>query len=39
MTPYPMALSRDAFIDRFGSIYEHAEWVAEAVFEVVEPGV
>ncbi|MDP5340266.1 MAG: 2-oxo-4-hydroxy-4-carboxy-5-ureidoimidazoline decarboxylase [Litorivicinaceae bacterium] len=39
MTPYPMALSRNAFIDRFGSIYEHAVWVAEAVFEVVEPGV
>lgn len=39
MTPYPIALSRDAFIDRFGSMYEHAHWVADEVFDTVEPGV
>lgn len=28
-----MHLSRDAFIDRFGGIYEHSAWVAEQAFD------
>ena len=28
-----MALSRDAFIDRFGGIYEHSAWVAEQAYD------
>ncbi len=26
-------LTRDAFVARFGSVYEHSPWVAEAVFD------
>ncbi len=33
----PERLAHDAFITRFGDIYEHSSWVAEAVFD--ESGV
>ena len=26
-------LDKESFISRFGSVYEHSSWVAEAVFE------
>lgn len=39
MTPYPTKLDRDAFVARFGAIYEHSPWVAEAVFDTTEVGV
>ncbi|MGH6683099.1 MAG: 2-oxo-4-hydroxy-4-carboxy-5-ureidoimidazoline decarboxylase [Pseudolabrys sp.] len=29
----PRELDRDAFVDRFGGVYEHAPWIAEMVFE------
>jgi len=29
----PRALDRDAFVARFGAVYEHSPWIAEAVFE------
>jgi 2-oxo-4-hydroxy-4-carboxy-5-ureidoimidazoline decarboxylase len=29
----PRELDRDAFVDRFGAVYEHSPWVAETVFE------
>ena len=29
----PLELSRDSFIARFGGVYEHSPWVAEAVFD------
>jgi 2-oxo-4-hydroxy-4-carboxy-5-ureidoimidazoline decarboxylase len=28
----PPSMSKDAFIDRFGSVYENSAWVAEAVW-------
>lgn len=31
--PGPASLSREAFIARYGGIYEHSPWVAETVFE------
>ncbi|XDZ65834.1 2-oxo-4-hydroxy-4-carboxy-5-ureidoimidazoline decarboxylase [Alphaproteobacteria bacterium LSUCC0684] len=31
LTPDPASLSRDGFIKTYGGIYEHAEWVAEAI--------
>lgn len=31
--PRPSATSRDAFVARFGGIYEHSPWIAEAVWE------
>jgi len=34
----PSALSRDAFVDRFGSVYEASPWVAEGVWPAVERG-
>ena len=33
LVPAPSSLDRDAFIGRFGGIYEHSPWVAETVFE------
>lgn len=29
----PRRLDRDAFVERFGAVYEHSPWIAEAVFE------
>jgi 2-oxo-4-hydroxy-4-carboxy-5-ureidoimidazoline decarboxylase len=34
----PSALSRDAFVARFGPVYEASPWVAEAVWPAVERG-
>ena len=33
LSPLPRSLDRDAFVARFGGIYEHSAWVAEAVFD------
>ena len=33
LMPTPTCLDRNAFIEAYGSIYEHSPWVAEAVFE------
>lgn len=33
MTMRPSAMSREAFVARFGGIFEHSSWVAEAVFD------
>jgi OHCU decarboxylase len=32
-SPPPRAMSRQAFLARFGGIYEHSPWIAEAVFD------
>lgn len=29
----PRELDRDSFVSRFGAVYEHSPWIAEAVFE------
>ena len=29
----PRGLDRDGFVARFGAVYEHSPWIAEAVFE------
>lgn len=29
----PQELSRDAFVDKIGGVYEHSAWIAEAAFE------
>ncbi len=29
----PRRLDRDGFVGRFGAVYEHSPWIAEAVFE------
>lgn len=34
----PSALSREAFVARFGPVYEASPWVAEAVWPAVERG-
>jgi OHCU decarboxylase len=34
----PSALTRDAFVARFGPVYEASPWVAEAVWPVVARG-
>lgn len=31
--PPPSATSRDAFVARFGGVYEHSPWIAEAVWD------
>jgi OHCU decarboxylase len=31
--PPPRMMAREAFIARFGGVYEHSPWIAEAVFE------
>jgi len=33
LDPRPSGQSRDNFVARFGGIYEHSSWVAEAVFD------
>ena len=36
MTPFatsPAALDRDAFVARFGGVYEHSPWIAERAFD------
>jgi len=38
-TPYPTALDRPDFLEVFGSIYEHSEWVADAVYAEITPGM
>lgn len=42
MTARPSALTREAFVARFGGVYEHSPWVAEAVWDAGtvpdEPG-
>jgi 2-oxo-4-hydroxy-4-carboxy--5-ureidoimidazoline (OHCU) decarboxylase len=30
----PTAMTRPEFVNRFGSVYEHSSWVAEAVYDV-----
>ena len=30
----PSSLNRDQFVERFGSVYEHSPWIAEAVWDV-----
>jgi len=32
LEPKPSSLTREAFIARFGGVYEHSPWVAEALF-------
>ena len=39
ISPYPITLSHSAFVAQFGGIYEHSDWVAEAVYPVVSPGI
>jgi len=34
----PGALSRDAFVERFGPVYEASPWVADAVWPAAERG-
>ena len=34
----PSSLDRDAFIARFGPVYEASPWVAEAVWPAAERG-
>jgi urate oxidase len=36
--PDPRTLDRDAFVERFGSIFEHSPWIAEAAFDAGLPG-
>ncbi len=31
--PAPSELSRDAFVARFGAVYEHSPWIAEALYD------
>ncbi len=31
--PQPSAMSREAFVARFGGVYEHSPWVAERAFD------
>ena len=33
MNQKPSQMSRDLFIDIFGSVYEHSRWIAEQVFD------
>ena len=30
----PSSMNRDQFVERFGSVYEHSPWIAEAVWDV-----
>lgn len=32
-TPPPSAMSRAAFVERFGGVYEHSPWIAEALYD------
>ena len=36
--PRPSAMAREAFVARFGAIYEHSPWIAEAVWGASGPG-
>lgn len=38
-TPYPRVLERSDFIDKFGGIYEHSRWVAEAVYPKIHLSI
>jgi len=38
-SPYPNLLKQIDFIERFGSIYEHSPWVAEAIYPSITPGL
>lgn len=38
-TPYPRVLARSDFIDKFGGIYEHSRWVAEAVYPKIHRSI
>lgn len=31
--PRPSAMARNAFVERFGSVYEHSPWIADRTFE------
>ena len=31
--PLPTQMNRDEFVARFGGVYEHSPWIAEAVFD------
>jgi len=33
LEPAPSSLSREAFVARFGCVYEHSPWVAQAAFD------
>lgn len=33
LDPPPRSLSREAFVARYGGVYEHSPWIAERVFE------
>jgi 2-oxo-4-hydroxy-4-carboxy-5-ureidoimidazoline decarboxylase len=33
MTDRPSGMSREAFVERFGGVFEHSPWIAEAVFD------
>lgn len=33
LTPRPSTLSREAFVEQYGDVYEHSPWVAEDAFE------
>jgi OHCU decarboxylase len=34
----PVEISKEAFVERFGSVYEHSPWVAEAVWPDYKAG-
>ena len=34
----PTALTRTLFLERFGGVYEHSPWVAEAAYDAGPPG-
>jgi OHCU decarboxylase len=36
--PRPSTMTREAFVARFGGIYEHSPWIAEAVWGAAGPG-
>ncbi len=38
LTPLPSGLSREAFIESFGGVYESSPWVAEAVWPEAQAG-
>ncbi|MBT3638946.1 MAG: hypothetical protein HN529_01475, partial [Acidiferrobacteraceae bacterium] len=33
MTVVPSQMGRDAFVSRFGGVYEQSPWIAEQVFD------
>lgn len=38
-TPYPKALDLPDFLTTFGGVYEHSDWVAEAVYPQIYQGI